>query len=398
MAPLREVRRSPTKRAPANKDAWDYYTGVTMFAGSSDINDGEFNACESGTSVMVSKEVFDSGGERNVFHMRYLNGPLVGQAFVAKECKHDVSYQNDLEFHRKNITTQQVAQLYARQFSEDIMNKVADYEVEFMDCALCVIRIPGGKMRFLFIEPYMEGKFQKWNTNFGSVKCKSKKQDLYRIAESDSEADNDDDDDHDDAYTRCSIHDDDVPQAFTHYSRCHKLGNQELMICDLQGWFSTTRKTFVFIDPVIHSISSKKGKYGRTDRGQNGVEDFLRTHKCSNVCRGLGLPYNTKYQGFIDPINEMMMSSSSRQHTSDITVEKTNHLSRRQKERNITTRELQAAVKHGEKVPVVQTPGFSHHHAAAGRRTRNHYRHGDVNYITDAMGKIGITTYRNPSV
>ena len=73
------------------------------------------------------------------------------------------------------------------------------------------------------------------------------------------------------------------------------------------------------------------------------------------------------------------MGSTSR-NTSEITIVKTNHLGKRQQQRDITTRELQSAVKHGVKAP------------ANGSRLAHEHR--GIKYITDKTGKIGITGYR----
>ncbi len=75
------------------------------------------------------------------------------------------------------------------------------------------------------------------------------------------------------------------------------------------------------------------------------------------------------------------MNTTASLRTSDLTVLKTGHLQRRQEERNIQTRELQAAVKHGTKSPQ--------------HSDRILHKHEGVNYVTDAMGRLGITSYRD---
>ena len=147
-------------------------------------------------------------------------------------------------------------------------------------------------------------------------------------------------------------------------------------MCDVQGVYSERERRFSLIDPVIHSQESKT--YGRTDRGPEGVKDFLRSHECNTVCRLMGLPHNT----LLDPSYSRMLGcggGSSSVPTSQYTVLKTNHLARRQEERLITTRELQAAVKHGVKVEQ--------------RGGRVLHQHNDIKYITDRLGRIGITAY-----
>ena len=51
---------------------------------------------------------------------------------------------------------------------------------------------------------------------------------------------------------------------------------------------------FELTDPVIHFRYKKRGgrkklDFGRTDRGKKGINDFIRSHKCSEMCKLLGL-------------------------------------------------------------------------------------------------------------
>ena len=70
------------------------------------------------------------------------------------------------------------------------------------------------------------------------------------------------------------------------------------MVVDLQGVFTTNldgTKCFELTDPVIHKHRKKSRQkykewtFGRTDRGETGMKAFFKTHKCSDVCRLLGL-------------------------------------------------------------------------------------------------------------
>ena len=70
---------------------------------------------------MVSESSFDSGGERNVFEMRFLapdgRTPVPGD-WVAKRNKHvEPSRERELEFHRMNLITQAMARQYATRFN-----------------------------------------------------------------------------------------------------------------------------------------------------------------------------------------------------------------------------------------------------------------------------------------
>ena len=58
--------------------------------------------------------------------------------------------------------------------------------------------------------------------------------------------------------------------------------SSQLCICDLQGVGGS-----LFTDPQIHSTS---GSYGDGNLGRNGINSFLSTHRCNEVCASLGLP------------------------------------------------------------------------------------------------------------
>ena len=76
----------------------------------------------------------------------------------------------------------------------------------------------------------------------------------------------------------------DFPQAFSHFT--HRYNKSKLIVCDLQGVYDDKEKVFELTDPVIHYKSSqgRSAVYGRTDRGQKGINDFFRTHKCNDLC------------------------------------------------------------------------------------------------------------------
>ena len=70
--------------------------------------------------------------------------------------------------------------------------------------------------------------------------------------------------------------------AFTHWTYATTKGN--LMVVDLQG--VEQEKEYTLTDPSIHC---KKPKYGSTNCGEVGMQQFLQTHKCDNVCCTLEL-------------------------------------------------------------------------------------------------------------
>ena len=194
---------------------------------------------------------------------------------------------------------------------------------------------------------------QKWNSNFGTV------------AKRDDEAKRGDE-------AKQKLRDE-LPQAFSHWT--HEETKGKMLVCDIQGTFSEKDNKFFLVDPVIHS--QEKCQFGRTDHGLKGIYNFLESHECNSVCQRLGLEHNRHFRA----VKNSGMAKTSSRNTSQITVSQTNHLRRRKTQRVVTTRECQAAVKHGKKTPA--------------REGRVLHKNGDVTYVTDSTHKKGITTYRD---
>ena len=70
-----------------------------------------------------------------------------------------------------------------------------------------------------------------------------------------------------------------TPQAFSHFT--YEKSGRTLLVCDIQGVGD------LWTDPQIHSI--KEDAYGKGNLGQQGIDKFLESHKCNEICRWLKL-------------------------------------------------------------------------------------------------------------
>jgi len=95
--------------------------------------------------------------------------------------------------------------------------------------------------QLMLVEPYIEN-FQKFNSNSGA-------QDLTAA----------------------------VAQALSHYSYHASDGNE--ILCDLQG--GKVGESYVLSDVVL---MSKQKKYGNTDLGVTGIENWMHHHRCTQFC------------------------------------------------------------------------------------------------------------------
>ena len=316
------------------------------------------------------------------------------EQWVAKENKKiESSNEREVEFHEKSLITQATASALGEEFNEIVqalhLPKKLPRVAFLKNCYfLSAMMFDGGKaggQRFFFVEQMLDGNYRKWNTNFGTVSRKptmARGDGLGALAEGVEEEDEDEDEDERGFSTAHCPTVDDVPQAFSHWTHCKKMQGKKgaLLVCDLQGCYSKAENRFDWVDPVVHSDLGNKGRFGRTDRGKEGIRDFLRTHKCNALCRLLELQHNNEYDASAAKANGEDSEASSR-NTSQYTVNATDHLQERKGQRNIVTRELQAAKKHG-------TP----HKQENGKMA---FDFNGVRYV-EAPGKVGVTGIKDP--
>lgn len=166
----------------------------------------------------------------------------------------------------------------ARRFNEKLLaipgiDKKAIPRIEFLDCFVMILQNnQNTSAKFLLVEKMLDHtKYKKWNNNDGYV-------------------DDDDDGGHQifSAGQDCTFSIEDIPHAYSHFT--YLASNRRFLICDLQGVLNTDVKPPVFelTDPAAHySEMTNRKDYGRTDRGEQGIRDFFKTHKCSGLCHML---------------------------------------------------------------------------------------------------------------
>ncbi|CAI5743256.1 unnamed protein product [Hyaloperonospora brassicae] len=106
-----------------------------------------------------------------------------------------------------------------------------------------------------------------------------------------------------------------TPQAFSHFS--FVASDFQLMIVDIQGVADS------YTDPQIHSADGRG--FGVGNLGTFGMEKFLESHRCNEVCRWLGLrSINEQYKsgGTAAPGYEMPFGRAIKKSTNRITEER----------------------------------------------------------------------------
>ena len=169
--------------------------------------------------------------------------------------------------------------------------------MEFLPIWFYVWGVERGKSAILCEKRLDLIRYKKWNDNKGGVDNLNKQlgEDKLDIAAAVDEAcldaiDGGDEEENEDQgelgpvdlSKATRIIDDDVPQAFSHWSWQYTQGNS--LVCDLQGVLG--KECFQLTDPAIHS---RKRRYGSTDHGRKGHQLFFSTHKCNPLCHVLRL-------------------------------------------------------------------------------------------------------------
>ncbi len=332
--------------------------------------------------IAVKNTIFGEGAERIVRKFSFLhdqNNYFVGPIFVAKESRF-VELESGsntgrrMDYHREFMRTQAISSEYARKFNKALEDIVDHFDprhrsyilgqiklipkIEFLEPMVVETYDPSKKnpknkegIYEILVEPFLEGKYEKFNDNMGMVKGQAKSipegelmsdsldelkrefekmmndfakqlelrsggggranNALSAICEEDEEEEDDEEEEEkiieakhekpskSGSYDFSAIKKEYVPQAFSHFT--FENSQKNFMVVDLQGvheYNSDGTSCFRLTDPVIHDQRKKKNSnskkhrswsFGRTDRGRKGMKAFFHTHQCNDLCRLLGL-------------------------------------------------------------------------------------------------------------
>jgi len=269
-------------------------------------------------AVAMKRQIFGEGAERIVSKFRFLDDQdeFIGPVMVAKDSRHVVasSYSERLAFHKSFLRTQSIASEMAMKFNKKIDSLESLYEdlnwkrrvklfprIYFLEPIVGEFFDEGGNAINVLVEPFMEGKYEKFNNNMGYVKdvregtcvsCsenivfnhptsniyvkykrpkgvdiesfveKTKSLSLGAIIECEGEDDDKDDKRSDEdvelqKFVQCqNVNDSSFPQAFSHFT--YEESKKNFMVVDLQGVFTMRgngKRFYELTDPVIQTHS-----------------------------------------------------------------------------------------------------------------------------------------------
>ncbi|RLN73694.1 hypothetical protein BBJ28_00025247, partial [Nothophytophthora sp. Chile5] len=203
------------------------------------------------TTIRLLPTCFAKGAMRSA-HALYdckMEKCLVAKFYFGKAATKTSSSSSGFRLE-DDVEMQIVAKQLATQFS---LAPEVDDAVDFVFTCWYEIENPtavglDASMTKFTAEPYIDGKYEKYNNNNGWVAEKS-----LTLG--------------------------DTAQAFSHFTWQSTYGQH--MVVDLQGVGS------VFTDPQIHSL--QEAKFGKGNLSTAGMTAFFSTHKCNQVCRALDL-------------------------------------------------------------------------------------------------------------
>ena len=185
--------------------------------------------------VVLDERPFAEGSLRCAHRLQIVLDHGERQNFVAKISKDPAESR---ETYLRDVQAQSVAKRWACEFNAQRVPK----KVDFIECAIIELAERPGRP-LVGIEPFVEGVFQKHNSNISSGTERS------------------------------------TPNAFSHFT--WEASKHTLLVCDIQGVGD------LYTDPQI--MTSSGAGYGRGNLGPNGIKAFFMRHKCNQVCELLGL-------------------------------------------------------------------------------------------------------------
>jgi len=152
-----------------------------------------------------------------------------------------LTWHRRLKLYKVDVEMQGFCQTFARAYNAQRPPK----PVNFLDAFLIVCH---RRLRpsIYACEPLIQGEYIKHNNNMGGLQDRDKERN--------------------------------TPQAFSHFTYVHS--QHQHIIVDIQGVGDN------YTDPQVHSV---EGRFGMGNLGQEGIDSFFRTHRCNNICEGLGL-------------------------------------------------------------------------------------------------------------
>lgn len=205
------------------------------------------------TNVKIDVVPFATGQLRNAYYLQDLTGSSSPnetddtepntQLLVAKF----MIQSADVSTYLSDVEMQAVCAHYARLYNEHEPPLKVDYAQSWL------LKLKDRDGVVCCVEEYLPGAYVKYSNNNGFVG--------HTTSATEERERN-------------------TPQAFSHFT--FVASDYRLMVVDIQGVHDS------YTDPQIHTFDGRG--FGAGNLGTIGMEKFLQTHRCNEICKWLGLP------------------------------------------------------------------------------------------------------------
>lgn len=205
----------------------------------------------------------------------------VAKQYIVKKNKEGKPKNVGHQIYFTDAVTQSVSEAYTQEFNRSTMDspreQVQAKTVTLGYVPVTVMRLDDTK-EFYTIEPFLSGRYQKFNDNYGYVHPSTFNDDPKATQHVKNSR----------VYSQHA-------QAFSHFT--YHFSKGKLVVVDIQGVGS------YYTDPQIHTFDEKG--FGVGNLGQRGIEAFVKSHTCSQVCENFKLPeIGLKYEELSDTCTE----------------------------------------------------------------------------------------------
>ena len=203
-------------------------------------------------AMQIAPNPFAKGSLRYAFYGQFSTENSSFDDVVFKELANDYSNNNAFMTYREHLEIQAIAQFLAEQFNAE-QQRLFRHAVPIIYADANLVQQTSNPSKIYQVERRMQHEWRKWNNNSGGVSLNE--------------------------YST-------ILQAFSHWT--YHVTNARLMVVDLQG--VKVERAYLLTDPAVHCDDILRFCRTRTNLGIKGMQQFFRTHICSEICTKFNLP------------------------------------------------------------------------------------------------------------
>ncbi len=204
-------------------------------------------------SFKVAPRPFAKGATRAAYYAQLIKSGR-SEDIILKESLYSADSELTKQKYEGFLACQRAAIFLANQFNA--AKPIGTPSIRFCDTYI-VQFMDRPKQPYMIVEENINGQFEKFNSNAGfCAPCPTEHGTNH-----------------------------DVVQAFSHWTYQATGGN--ILVVDCQGAFDRSSNTFMLTDPAVHCKSVLR--FGTTNMGSVGFQDFFKGHVCNGTCTAMRL-------------------------------------------------------------------------------------------------------------